>query len=356
MKIKYKYVDSSIQKDTDKSIFELLDDDKQYVDGTATKSAIIDKVSDCMGRIIVPERINDYTTVSGISSCAFMLSEKIESIVIPSSVKQIERNAFNTEMLLTGYCPIIRINYEYGRKSVADSLKNDGWTCIHSGWGYFDFISEECLVLYEKDGMSFKYRKLNEHEIEIIHWISPDDIVVIPRQIECNLTIVSIGKSAFAENPRLVRIKVPETVRNIDEDAFYYLNYAQYIYGDLYDLGWTVTKDYPNDCIIQLPGNISNIQGDAFLRGTERTDRRHRFDSFINRIAIIVPRNSNTLDILLGLGWIVKAEKHEYSLLLLDENDSNLQGWLFSALFLERKSVFNDVYGRVCENLLSELS
>lgn len=352
IKFDYTYVDSSAQKGSCESIFELLDDASQYSNESTSKRAAIVKWNDCTGKIVVPNQIDEQTIVFGISSHSFVLSEKCESIEIPSSVEIIDENAFDTDRLPTGYCPIIRINYKWGKRSVVDSMLHNGWLCIHAEWSYSDFVAERCLINYEKDGVAFKYRKLNEHEIEIVRWLSPDDVVAIPGQIEEKLTIVSIGKSAFKNNSHLNRVVVPETVRSIQEDAFYYLNNAKYIYGDLYDLGWSESGDHPDNCVIQLPGNVSNIQGSAFLRGTEATDRRHRYDSFTNYLAIVVPKKSITFNILLSLGWIVKAEKNGYAILLLNENGILLQEWLFNSLFLERKVVFNEVDSKVYKDYL----
>ena len=352
----YTYAGLSFHEDICESIIDEFDrlfyDDSQSSNKVTLTKATIVKWNDCTGKIVVPDQIDDQTIVFGISSHSFVLSEKTKSIEIPSSVERIDEDAFDTDRLPTGYSPIIRINYKWEKRSIVDSMLRNGWLCIYSGWTCSDFISERCLIHYEKDGIAFKYRKLNEYEIEIVRWISPDDVVVIPGQIEEKLTIVSIGKSAFKGNSHLIRVVVPETVRSIQENAFYYLNHAEYIYGDQSDWGWSESGEYPDDCVIQLPENLSEIRGNAFLRGTEDTDRRHRHDCFINRLAIEVPCNSPSMDTMLSLGWKVKVEKNMKAILLLDEKRTDLQGWIFSNLFLERNVVFNRVGSKVYEQYL----
>lgn len=317
------------------------------------KKAVIVKWGDCKGKLTIPSQIDDQTIVFGISHNAFELTEKTESVEVPPTVRRIDENAFNTDCLPAGCCPIIRINYEYGKQNVADSLNNSGWRRIDSSWCYSDYIAEKCLVHYEKDGVSFQYRKINSFEIEIVNWISPEDSIIIPRQIEQELTIVSIGKSAFRGNPHLVHVVVPETVRSIEESAFHYLNHAEYIYGDLYDLGWSESGAYPKDCVIELPAGLRNIKGNAFLRGTENTDRRHRRDSFTNRLVIVVPKNSTTFDTLIGLGWSPQIETNDLAILFLGEDSGALQGWLFNKLFIQRKIVNNRIERTSYEDYIS---
>lgn len=316
------------------------------------RKAVIVKCNDCKGKLVIPSKIDERTIIFGISPNAFVLSEKTESIEIPPTVRQIAGNAFNTDSLTAGYCPIVRINYEYGKQGVADSLKINGWKCIYSNWGYSDFIAEKCLIYYEKDELSFKYRYINSSEIEIVKWISPEENIIIPRRIENDLTIVSIGRSAFSGNPHLTHVVVPETIRSIEENAFHYLNHAKYIYGDLYDPGWSNSGDYPVDCLIELPPVLLSIKGGAFLRGTENTDRRHRRDNFTNRLVIVVPKNSATFDLLKELGWIVEIETNEHFILFLDQDCSGLQGWLFKDLLIEHKVVTNRIMRTTYENYM----
>lgn len=342
-------VDDSDPKTWFESFNELFENNPQ----NHKKKAVIVKWGDCEGKLIIPSQIDDQTIVFGISHSAFELSEKTESIEIPKTVRRIDEDAFNIDRLPAGHCPIIRINYEYGKQSVADSLKNSGWRCINSSWCYSDLIPEKCLVHFEKDGVSFKYRRINSCEIEIVNWISPEDCIKIPRQIEQGLTIVSVGKSAFSGNPNLARVVVPETVRSIEDNAFHYLNRAEYIYGDLYDLGWSESGAYPKDCLIELPADLRNIKGNAFLRGTENTDRRHRRESFTNRLVIVVPKNSTTFDTLIGLGWYPEIETNDFVIFFLGEDSSATQGWLFNNLFIQRKVVNNWIKRTTYEDYIS---
>lgn len=306
----------------------------KYIESNSMSNmAIITKWFICAGNIEIPQTIGNNTIVFGIAANAFNLTDETESISIPESVKKIENDAFNLDNVSFGYCPVLKIIRN--SKNKFEDLLLKKWYVIDCGWYHIELMFKNWME-YKDDSINFAYRKINASEIEIVKWFSPRDYITIPEQIDDKLKVVSLGKKSFGEIATLQKITVPVTVMTIKSKAFYYLNYEEYIYGDLYDLGWAQSGTPCNVCEIVLPDKITDICIDAFLHGTELRCRRHRKDGYNNRLIISTVDNSETLNWFLNMGWRIAEKQDEYVRLLMDEENGGK--WIEHLLFIEPKN------------------
>lgn len=183
------------------------------------------------------------------------------------------------------------------------------------------------MLRYHSGGMLFDYIRMQENEIKIVKWYEPSEYVMIPKFIETGETIVAVGPKAFANLPKLNKVIVPDSVRCISEQAFYCLDVSEYIYGDLYDLGWSGTQSLQRTCAISLPPNIQIESPNAFHRITVYTDRRHRRDHYENNLVIRVPADSESASYFLENGWRMYKNNNSYVFLVMNESLSFYDSW-----------------------------
>ena len=311
---------------------------KQTQDGII-KRAVITKWFNCVGNIEIPTTLDDGAVVFGICARAFRLTDETESILIPREVKWIEEGAFDLGEVSLGYCPVLILTDSYHLD--LDKIIGRDWVVSHRDWGRVELAANRFMTHKNADSLWFHYRLIGPAEIEITKWISPTDQVTIPAQIDGGLKVVSIGKNAFSEMPTLEKVVVPDTVKTVESCAFFYLNYAKYIYGDLMDPGWSISGTSCEECEIVLPGGVKQLSADAFLRGTEYSSRRHREDSYTNMAIITTQDNSETLNLLLQAGWIVADKQNGSVRLLIDENADKPKPWLNSHLMINPLRIHN---------------
>ena len=254
---------------TDKFEYEIFEENK----------AVIVKWFDTSGDVVIPSLIDDTIEIYGICSNAFCLTDDTTSIEIPKTIYRLGENAFYTDNLSNDCCPIIKVAmYDYHHQQHTCAYKHllkSGWENYYSSWGYCEMMLSDRILTYEhvKGNIKFKYRIINKNEAEILKWLSPQEMIIVPNKINNTIPITCIGKGAFTyfstQNENLCQIVVPSSVILIKDWAFSTENEVEYIRGDLYDLGW---RDYiiehKNDMILYLNGCITFSSINALHRGT----------------------------------------------------------------------------------------
>lgn len=181
---------------TPKIIFELEENDGEYT------------IKDCLLKdakyVSIPDSINGLK-ITRISAAAFESCTELQSLVLPSCIKNIEEEAFkNCNDLVNIY---IRINsqedYHYLFEPYSNTFKN--YKYIKH---LVDSSDEEIKEIHVSSLLSAlpDYAFANYQEL---------------KGITISTNITSIGSNAFENCKSLLSIDIPETVTNLREKAFY---------------------------------------------------------------------------------------------------------------------------------------
>ena len=136
--------------------------------------------------------------VEKIGSSAFKACTAVKSIVIPSSVTSIGKDAF-------AQCPGMDIFCEIEEKPAGWS---DAWVSenMFVTWDYHNRFA----LNSDGETYTFSYKGLNGIN------------VTVPSTYN-GLPVVNIGEHSFSACTDLKRLKIPSTVKSIDDDAFVYI-------------------------------------------------------------------------------------------------------------------------------------
>lgn len=283
----------------------------------------IQKWFDTSGDIIIPEFIPNNLYIRGIGHEAFELTESTLSIRIPSTIYRIKPDSF----VYTGnayHTPYIIIDEHLGCQSqLRIQLIELGWTDVYVSWGCRRLIRPGVTQSYtdSESGVDLVYRMLSPKEVEIVRWLSPRDIIHIPSEIN-SLQVTVLGCQSFAYIPEATEIYIPDSVKRIEDDAFYCEDEAEYIFGDLYDLGWSYSTKPQGICRLRLPSTVTISNADALYRRTWYRNRRCG-DRYENNLIIATAQNAEVIRFLMEHNWCIVKESNDVAYLTYKDSKTD---------------------------------
>lgn len=127
-------------------------------------------------------------------------------------------------------------------------------------------IGGENEIASNRATKDYRYEELEDGTLEITEYTGSDTELVIPAKID-GKRVTSIGNSAFLDNINIKIIKLPETISNIKEYAFYGCSKLNSI--ELPERITSIEDMAFYDCSslrsIELPGSINSIGGAVFI-------------------------------------------------------------------------------------------
>lgn len=156
----------------------------------------------------------------------------------------------------------------------------------------FALVSLLTIVVYAETE-KYQYQLNEDGYIEITAYTGEEKHVVIPSEID-GIKVVSIGKSAFAENTKIKSVQIPDTITTIRKEAFYKCKNLEQVdiygdisvlerwefakcrdleivnfYGDLYSISPGMFMECTNLENIYIPESVSSIGNSAFAYCSE---------------------------------------------------------------------------------------
>ena len=165
---------------------------------------------DNIAELIIPRYIDGKRTVTSIGESAFTVCPKLRSVTIPAEIESIGQHAL-------GY--YIDDNYDWAKK--------DGFTIYgEQGTAAEEYAIENGFKFVSVDNnFNMRYCDNEDGTVTIIGYCGDDSLTVpyltIPNEIG-NKKVVSIDKYAFENCRNLKYVAVPDTVKNIEEQALGY--------------------------------------------------------------------------------------------------------------------------------------
>lgn len=128
-------------------------------------------------------------------------------------------------------------------------------------------IEEENEITSNRAAKDYHYEELEDGTLEITEYTGHDTKLLIPTKID-GKRVTSIGSAAFSDNINIEIIKLPETISNIKEYAFYGCSSLRSIElpGSITSIENMAFYDCSSLRSIELPGSINSI-GDAVFIG-----------------------------------------------------------------------------------------
>ncbi len=180
-----------------------------------------------------------------------------------------------------------------------------------------NYDNDNNISNYESsDGnVKFTYRKINEHEIEIVEWISVSPHIEIPSHIDSNLKVVSLGENSFRNLLNIERVVVLPSVERICTKAFYALYEVQRsYYSTMYSLSYG--EEHKKYCEIFLPAHICIDNISAVLRGAEMRNKFGSYERTIYDSLVITFLNSPTCNYMTENEWRIACQNDELAVLV----------------------------------------